>query len=416
MLDYKDQSNKIQNILLSIPDISLSMREYCYYNDEKKHEFIAPIIPQLESLNLRLDDIKEVLNEYSIIMNYEKIEEQLTEILSWLFVDQRQDPSGGWPLARLPQDSNRYNAWANAICILALLKFRHFGIEKIQDNYNEKIHKSVEWLLDPSQGIYCPGNGWKHEAGGLSSKINVSDTCIAIRAILKYRSYCKKEKLLYDYDHKIISIIAHLLQDLGQVGVIEQSHLILTLAQYYNVFIKEDENNPMIISAQNALLGLLISIMSSYGDGKGWADSEGNPSLEHSCYANQAIAKCRTSFPDKLKETNYNGSTLWGNSIAITAAEIERLQNCFIYQHPNWGWPLNCEQQNVHLINTALATATLLKCGEGTSMFIDLSIILKSVNYLLKVFDRERMTLENTYILCAIMDYMFYRMRRRLAY
>jgi hypothetical protein len=415
------QSSKIENLLLSIPKLSAGLDDFISFSKEEKNEILAPIDLQLKQLSLTTDEVIEVLDTYSRNFAVKNIDNECEKIIVWLREEDRQAADGSWPLAGNPLDNLeidlRKNAWASAVCSISLLKYRLY--KRIFDkSYDDMISRSIEWLFN-SGNIYIKNEGWKNKLS--EPGINFYDTCIAIEAVLKY----KQANNLNNYftyklnDEEIENIIQNIMglsieQDIGL-----SSYIVMTLIHYLVInddFITEQKRtliNEQIFSGTRWLI-------SKYEDNVGWRDNNNFPSLRISCYAIQALNKFNNNFLSRLDWKKDDPlRRIWGDTTTIIASEIARIQLCFTYKSGSWGWTDQCDNGNanasagMNLLSTTLATSTLLKCCIKSKIVIDLSIILRAVNNLIKSFDFEVITLDNTYILCTIIDYLRFRLEKK---
>ena len=152
MENLEARSQKIQNLVLSIPEIASNLSNFYSFPKATKIDFLSPISIELEKLYLSTDEVVDVIDIYSRNLSIHNIDNQCEEIITWLL--QKQDADGGWPLAWEPGAENRKNAWANAVCILSLLKFRyyknifdmihHTSLEaRLQNNYTLVFSKNL---------------------------------------------------------------------------------------------------------------------------------------------------------------------------------------------------------------------------------------------------------------------------------
>lgn len=408
-------SQKIQNLLLSVPQLASNLKRFFYFPKDDKNKFLDPISFFLKGYNLSTEDVIEVLDTYSKNLHIKNIDEECEKIKNWLLDENRQAEDGSWPLAGDPGSEYRKNAWATAICCLALLKFRQY--KKVYDNfYDEKISNSKRWLFDTSNNLYIPDKGWKQHSG--ATEINLYDTCIAINTILRYKFQYENSDNYFIYtvsDPEIENIIKYLFKFEEDYDIGANSYIVMALVHFYNELQKKLDDN-LKIEIQEKIFKKVNWIVQNYEDNIGWKNNINKPSLEISCYAIQALNKCKSLLEDTPKDETQQLQNTWGEIVKIIVSEIARIQNCFIYSSDSWGWPDECGSNNIHLHNTSLATSTLLKCCYRSDIIIDLSIILRAINYLIKSFDWERNTLENTYILCTIMDYLMYRIKKGLIF
>lgn len=408
------QPHTIQNLLLSIPDFTTYFKRFFSLPQESKIKVLMPIAVQLEEYKLDINHVIDLIDNYSRNLYIQNIEKVCDKLIDWLLAENRQAEDGSWPLAGQPGDVIRKNSWANAVCTLALLKFRRYrGIARKE--YDEKISNSIKWLFDTHNGIYIPNEGWKQYPD--DTHINYYETAVSLKAIFKYRSVCKKEDFTYEFsDREVVEIVSGLLilKDESDVGAI--SYCLMTLIHFCSVF--EDEMDEILRERiEQKIMDLLQWIIQKYEEGIGWS-REGVPSLELSCYAAQALNKCKYNFLDRLNEPSdptKRMEKLWGDVVRIISSEMARLERCFTFSGGVWGWPNECGKSDaVHLRNSALATSSLLKCCYRSNFVIDLSIVIRAINYLIDSFEWDRITLDNTNILCAIIDYLIFREQRNL--
>lgn len=405
MENLQVQSNKIQNLLLSIPALSSNLSNFFGFSKEEKNSMLTPISTQLKELNLTIDDVISVLDTYSKNINVEYIDKECEKIIGWLLSEGHQAEDGSWPLAGDPSSEIRKNAWANAICCLALLKYRRYK-KLYKEPFDKKISDSIKWLFDTNNKIYITDKGWKQYPD--DPEINFYDTSIALNAILKYRSECGEDNF-FTYkvsDNKVENIVKFLLDIVEGFDIGIDSYIVMTLEHFYSDF--QNINDDTKVKIKEKIFKNIDRIVQSYEENIGWRNNSNNPSLEISCYANQALLKSKYFLEDVLKDKSQIDN-YWGKIVKIIASEIVRIENCFTYINDFWGWPDECGGVNIKLHNTSLATSTLLKCSYRSNLMIDLSIILRSVNSLIKSFRLAKITLDNTYILCAIIDYLIYR-------
>lgn len=427
----EERSTQIQEILLGIPALSVNFIDFFELSNETKQRILSPANSRLKEYKISLEDVIETLDTYSKNLRAKNINSKSTEILEWLF--EKQNDDGSWPLAYEHESGNIKNAWANAVCILSLLKFIHFN-QLSNNKYNEKISKAVEWLLDPSIGIYISCQGWKQTKN--DSGINIYDTSIALRAIFKYRSAYKAKKFTYKIsDPEIVKVIENIInlageypywpdkfwhtQDKNLKDIGATSYALMTLVHFQNIF-DEAEIAEIRESLNKKTVDTTQWLIDNYRDNLGWDRISGIPSmsLEISCYALQSLNKCMRFFLNRLR-TDEKIEGLIERVVEIITSEVQRIGGLFTYKNNQWGWLEDNElksERNISITNTALATSTLLKCSYMTDLKLDLSAILKSMNYLLNNFNKERITLENTYVLCTIMDYFFYRKDKKLIF
>lgn len=413
------RSQKIQNLLLSVPEIAANLKTFFNFPKESQISFLAPITADLADLSLSQEEVIEVIDTYSKNLSADNIDNECENIIRWLL--DKQDRDGGWPLAWELGSENRKNAWANSICSLSLLKFRYY--KNLSDKkYDGRISDAIRWLFDENNSVYIPGEGWKMQPA--DKDINLYDTSIALRAIFKYRSVCKKNNFTYSFsDGQLIEIINYLLNcsgefpywtdQAGRADIGATSYCVLTLIHFLNIPEIEDAlPDGFKDDIENRLLSGVEWISANYENDTGWKNNENQPSFEVSCYAIQALLKCKNNFLRRLGD-DVRTQQLWRRILAITVSEVARLQSCFTVSNDLWGWPAKFRNSNYDIRNTALATSSLLKCCYKTDIKIDFSIILRAVTCLIKSFNLERITLENTYILCSMVDYLIFRKNRK---
>jgi len=432
----QDKSDKIQELLLSIPSLSSNFIYFFQLPEETKRFLLEPISFQFVKYDLTEDAVIEVLDTYSKNFSVKNIDSKCNEIRDWLL--ENQEENGSWLLAlekkgeEKVEVTNIKNPWANAVCILSLLKFKRYS-QLVDKEYDNKISKAVDWLLDTHSGVYIHNDGWKKKIE--DSGINIYETGIALRAILKYRSAFKEVLASKISDAAILGIIENILnyagtnpywpditgdaQDSNPKDIGATSYALMTLVHIQNVIDEIDDE--LNYEMHRKTIDSTKWIINNYKVNLGWKrrDEMSNSCLEVSCYALQALKKCSMFFLSRLR-TDENIEVLLSDISKIIISEVIRIQGLLVYRNNHWGWPEDeingILEKNISITNTAMVSSTLLKCSYKADFKIDLSVILKSMNCLLGSFDKERNTLENTYILCTIMDYLLYRMNNNLIF
>lgn len=433
--EFRDKSYNIQQLLFSAPSLASHLITFFALSPEEKSRLLEPIALQFQKLGLTLHQVVAVLDTFSQNLLMTNIDSRCDEIRCWLLDNQDQE-DGSWPLAQ----GNTKNAWANAVCILSLLKFLRFVSKDLAPHESERyytaISKGIRWLFESEFFIANGQFGWKQHA--TDDTVNIYDTSIALRAVFKYRAASLRWGVPFSYsipDSTIPCMVQYLMGlaegntawpdkplDSARATVLDTgatSYALMTLVHFLNTYDEHEIDIALSEQAQSAALNATDWLIKNYEADVGWRQHNGAPpSLAISCYALQALNKSKDFLLARLM-TEDGIEMHVQSTLHIITAEMLRIQSSLVRRGELWGWPdddPHTGDQRISLINTSLATSTLLKCSLKSSIDVDLSVILKTINSLLGSFNNERITLDNTYILCTIMDYLLYRIHKNLIF
>ena len=406
-------SRKILALLQGTPELYLNLKFFFVLPEEKKYKLIAPLSSWLQEFSLTEEDVVDVLDRYSKnISDLTSIDETCKEIKNWLLT--KQNDNGSWPLAEDPGVPDRENAWATAVCILSLIKLKIY-MNLSDETYDKKILLGIKWFFDENtNNKYILTKGWKNKLS--DSSVNLFDTSIALSAISKYKEiFCGNEPC--DIDNKVIEITENLLKasdnkpywfmsnnENNEADVGLTSMMAMTLIHIYRAFheqISENQKNEI----QNIIFLNIEWICQGYSNDVGW-----NKNFEKSCYAIQALNKFISYFSNGFVDAFNNKERIEKINMDISKilpSEISKVENSFTHENDSWGWP--AERPGFKIYVTSLATSTLLKIHQKLNIIIDFSVIFRAVNTLLEKFVLDEVTLDNTYRLCTLIDYLRYK-------
>jgi hypothetical protein len=409
------KSFKIQNMLQSIPGLLPNLKFFFYLSKEVKCKILSPLSCCLSDYSLSEDDVINVLDKYSRNIYLDNIDKECERIIFWLLSKQNTD-NGSWPLAGDPKSSYRENAWATAVCILSLIKFKNY--KNLADTtYDDKISNGIKWFFNTDNKLYNPRHGWNNPLSGNGS-INLYDTGIAVTAISKYKECYNENPIVMSHVNDVVEIINNLLvtsdnspfwallDNKPDIGL--TSFMAMTLIHFYREF-KDIITNDLTLMLERTIFQNIKWIIREYNNNYGCTPDE-KAFLEKSCYSIQVLNKFRNHSKNNLQSIPQEEvDKLSVDIMKILRPEIARIESCFTYKDNLWGWPKECGGLNIKIYNTSLATSTLLKCSFNENILIDFSIILRAINTLLEKYNWDNVTLDNTYILCTVVDYLRYR-------